>query len=157
MTKTKNWLMSNLNVIKLDYLGRETWRYKAQLLQRGENYLILQAYFDRQDEYVHELLLRKGDRFIETYYNDRWYNIFEIYDVAGGHLKGWYCNIGSPAEFEDNKISYRDLALDLLVYPDGHQVILDMEEFAALPLPQDVRSQAEDALEALQEYFKEKF
>jgi uncharacterized protein len=145
--------MSNLTVIKLDYLGRETWRYKADLLQRGENYLILEAYFDRQDEYVDELLLRKGDHFIETYYNDRWYNIFEIYDVTAGHLKGWYCNIGYPAKFEQDKISYRDLALDLLVYPGGRQIILDKDEFEALPLSDNVRFQAKSALNTLQEYF----
>jgi uncharacterized protein len=148
--------MPNLTVIKLDYLGRETWRYKADVLRRGETFFILEAYYDRQDEYVDELLLRKGDQFIETYYKDRWYNIFEIYDVTAGHLKGWYCNIGYPAEFEKDKISYRDLALDLLVYPDGRQIILDKDEFEALPLPESVRLKAESALETLQDYFNEK-
>ncbi|MBE0409325.1 MAG: DUF402 domain-containing protein, partial [Anaerolineales bacterium] len=131
--------MTKLTVRKLNYLGRETWRYSGELVERGENYMILKAYYDRLDEYVDDLLLRKGDLFIETYYTDRWYNIFEIYDVSDGNLKGWYCNIGLPAKFENNEISYRDLALDLLIYPDGRQAILDMEEFKALPLPKSVQ------------------
>jgi uncharacterized protein len=148
--------MSNLTIIKLDYLGRETWRYKGELLEQGDNHLILKAYYDRQDEYVHELLLRTGDLFIETFFNDRWYNIFEIYDVSDSQLKGWYCNIGWPAKFQNDTISYRDLALDLLVLPDGSQTVLDVDEFEFLPLPQNVRQQAKAALENLQKYFNKK-
>jgi uncharacterized protein len=148
--------MSNLTIIKLDYLGRETWRYKGELLEQGDNHLILKAYYDRQDEYVHELLLRTGDLFIETFFNDRWYNIFEIYDVSDSQLKGWYCNIGWPAKFQNDTISYRDLALDLLVLPDGSQTVLDVDEFEFLPLPQNVRQQAKIALENLQKYFNKK-
>ena len=44
--------------------------------------------------------LRRGDRFIETYYTDRWYNIFEIHAREDDRLKGWYCNIAKPAVME---------------------------------------------------------
>ena len=148
--------MSTLTVIKLDYSGRETWRYHGLLIERGDNHLILKAYFDHQDASFDGLLLRKGDLFIETFFNDRWYNIFEVYDVIDNCLKGWYCNIGWPARFQNHTISYRDLALDLLVFPNGHQIILDRDEFEALPLSRNVRQQAESALKNLQEYFNKK-
>lgn len=144
-----------VTVIKLDYLGQETWRYQGKVLERGENYLVLEAYYDRQDAHFDGLLLKKGDQFIETFYSDRWYNIFEIYDMSNGQLKGWYCNIGWPAVFDNTLISYRDLALDLLVFPDGRQTILDQDEFEALPLSSNVRRQAIAALSALQKYFED--
>ena len=47
---------------------------------------------------------------METFYSDRWYNIFEIYDRDDDQFKGWYCNIGKPAMIEDDFVSYVDLA-----------------------------------------------
>ncbi len=80
-------------------------------------------------------IIRTGDRFIETYFTERWYNVFEIHDREDDRLKGWYCNIGRPAVMEsENTISYVDLALDLWVAPDGSQTVLDEDEFDALDL-----------------------
>jgi uncharacterized protein len=142
-----------ITVIKQDHQGRETWRYSGRMLERGDHYVILEAYFDREDTPIQGMLLRKGDRFVETYYDDRWYNIFEVYDRDDSRLKGWYCNIGKPAEFHDQTISYQDLALDLLVFPDGRQLILDEEEFAALPLDPQDRVQARAGVKELQARF----
>lgn len=144
-----------ITVIKQDHNGQEIWRYNGRLLERGDHYVLLEAYFDREDILFHGMLLRKGDRFVEKYYDDRWYNIFAVYDQDDGRLKGWYCNIGKPAEFHDHTISYQDLALDLLVFPDGRQLILDEEEFDALPLDPQDRVRAYAGLQELQAGFTE--
>jgi hypothetical protein len=47
-----------------------------------------------------------------------------------------------------------DLALDLWVWPDGTQAVLDQEEFEALPLVQEERERALAALGELQQAFK---
>jgi hypothetical protein len=147
--------MNEIIVIKQDYLGRETFRYTGVILERGIDQIVLEAYFDQEDTPVGEIILRRGDRFIETYYTDRWYNIFEIHERTSDQMKGWYCNISYPAEFKDGQISYRDLALDLLVYPDGGQLILDEDEFYALPLSPEVRTAALRALAELRNHFQE--
>ena len=49
-------------------------------------------------------------------------------------LRGWYCNIGKPALLDGDCLSYVDLALDLLVFPDGRQFVLDEDEFLRLDL-----------------------
>jgi uncharacterized protein len=144
-----------ITIIKLDYAGRETYRYKGRLLEEGAHAVVLEAFFDRRDTPVEELILKNGDRFVEYYFDDRWYNIFEIQDRASEKIKGWYCNIGHPAEFQAGNITYRDLALDLLVYPDGRQVILDQEEFYALPLHAEVATHALDGMAELQDIFQE--
>lgn len=143
-----------ITVIKKDIRGRETFRYSGLLLERSPEYVRLEARFNRDEVQVEDILLRRNDRFVEIFYTKRWYNIFEIYDRQDDSLKAWYCNVGYPAELEAGIVSYRDLALDLLVYPDGRQVILDEDEFAELDISSEIRRQALTALGELQEYFK---
>jgi len=146
--------MSNdVVVIKRDIDGQETWRYDGHILERGQNWLLLEAFFNRQDTPFHGIILARGDRFLETYYSDRWYNIFEIHDRLSGDLKGWYCNVTKPALFEDTQVSYIDLALDLLVFPDQTQLVLDEDEFAQLPIDESTRQKALTALQELQTLF----
>ena len=102
------------------------------------------------------VILKKRDRFVETFYTDRWYNIFEIYDRDDGRFKGWYCNVGQPAEITNGKVSYVDLALDLWVAVDGKQSVLDEDEFAALRMDANHREKALMALVELQQIFQTK-
>jgi protein associated with RNAse G/E len=125
------------------------------LLSSAPHQIVLEAIFDRDDYPVHDLVLRRGDRFVETYFDDRWYNIYEILDREDGGRKAWYCNIGRPAIIQDNILSYQDLALDLLVYPDGRQFILDEQEFEDLDLSEDARKMARLGLAELQSLFKD--
>jgi protein associated with RNAse G/E len=101
-------------------------------------------------------VLKEKDRFVETFYTDRWYNIFEIYDRDDRGLKGWYCNIGYPAVTDNGTVSYVDLALDLWISADGRQTVLDEDEFAALPLTDRDRELALQALEELKTVFQTK-
>lgn len=146
-----NWI----TVVKLDHNGVEKWRYKGKLLNRAPHRIVLEAFFDREDHPLQELTLRRGDRFVETYFDDRWYNIYDIFDRENGRRKAWYCNIGRPASIEGDLVTYQDLALDLLVLPDGRQFILDEQEFAEMDLDEETRHQARRALAELQSYFRE--
>ncbi len=130
-----------------------TWRYEGVILQRESNFVVLEALFNRPDTPFMDIVLKENDRFVETFYNDRWYNIFEIYDRDDGKLKGWYCNIGKPAVIEDSVVSYVDLALDLWVSADGRQSVLDEDEFAALQLDEQVTASALQGLENLKAHF----
>jgi predicted RNA-binding protein associated with RNAse of E/G family len=148
--------MKEIIVSKRNEHNLETWRYKAWLLENKDGRIVLEARFDREDNDLHGMLLAKGDRFIETYYTNRWYNTFEIHAREDDQLRGWYCNIGKPAEFDGQVLSYVDLALDLLVFPDGRQVILDEDEFSDLEIAEQVRQQALNALADLRYYFRDK-
>ena len=139
-----------VTVIKLDINHVETWRYTGHVLRRWPNAVLLEAHFNRDASVFHDIPLLRGDPFVEIFYTDRWYNIFEIHDCEDGRLKGYYCNITMPAEFADGEVAYVDLALDLLVYPDGRQLVLDEDEFADLPLDEITRQQARIALAELQ-------
>ncbi len=136
-------------VIKMNPKRQETWRYAGQILAQAPHSLLIEAFFNRSNLQFHDILLKENDRFIERYYDHRWFNIFEIHDRDDDCLKGWYCNVTTPAEFSPGKIAYIDLALDLLVYPDGSFLILDEDEFEALALPHHQQKKAQEALKEL--------
>ena len=149
--------MTDITVRKLNPAGEETWRYTGHVLARQTGRVVLEAAFNRDDLPFHGIVLRCGDRFIETFYADRWYNVFEIHDRDDDRLKGWYCNISRPAVIEDGAVAYIDLALDLLVYPDGRQLMLDEDEYEALALPSEVQQQVRQAMTELQASFTARF
>jgi hypothetical protein len=137
----------------LDTNNHETWQYQGEILEKSVNKIVIEAYFKRDDFEFNGIWLRRDDRFIETYFKERWYNIFEIHDRNDDHLKGWYCNISLPAEISESDIWYVDLALDLLVFPDGTQQVLDQDEFEALDIDENICQQALNGLKDLQQLF----
>jgi len=143
-------------IIKQNSAGEETWRYPGSILKRDEKSMVIEAFFDREDLDFHGMCLCHGDRFVETYFFERWYNIFEVHDRSDDRLKGWYCNVSSPAIEKDGLLKYRDLALDLLVFPDGRQLVLDEDEFAALMISPAEQKLALSALAELQSIFRER-
>lgn len=139
-----------ITVIKNDHRGREVWRYTGRVLARGTTWVQLEARFERpQDVITPYHTFRRGDRFVEWFFSDRWYNIFEMHDADDDRLTGWYCNITRPALLDGDTIYADDLALDLFVAPDGTVTVLDEDEFAALPLDETTRTQACRALQEL--------
>jgi hypothetical protein len=143
--------MTRVTVHKLNENGEEVWAYPASVIMQTASYITLEAYFDREDARVDLLLLRKGDRFVETFYFNRWYNVFAVYDAQNGRFKGWYCNISRPARISSGHIYAEDLALDLVVYPDGTWRMIDEAEYEELNLPPEERRQVEDAITNLKE------
>lgn len=146
-----------IRVLKLGLDGEVTWQYDGRVVRRLPNAVVLEAPFDRDDRPFQNTTLKRNDRFLEVFYTDRWYNVFEIYDRDDGKLKGYYCNVGKPAGLTGDSVSYVDLALDLWVTPAGAQSVLDEDEFAALALDGGVRARARSALEELKMLFTKYF
>lgn len=148
----------SITVHKRNLQGEITWSYTGRVLARGANFVRIEALFNRDDVSFQGVVLKRGDRFLEEFYTDRWYNIFEICDRDDASLKGWYCNVGMPLVWDaPDTISYVDLALDLWVSVDGTQAVLDEDEFESLNLDAKTSQQALDALLALKKLFRGKF
>ena len=144
----------SVKVQKKNPAGEVTYQYEGVILKRDEHSIVLEALFDRANMPFMDVVFKPGDRFVEYYFSDRWYNIFVIHDRDDRKIKGWYCNIGKPAVFEDTIVSYVDLALDLWVSADGRQTVLDEDEFEALGLDQELRMSALKGLDELKSLFK---
>jgi len=146
--------MEPITVLKRNLQGQVTWQYSGGILERGVNFVRLEALFNQPDTPFQGTVLRENDRFVETFYTDRWYNIFAIHDRDDDRIKGWYCNLGHPAVWDDaDTISYVDLALDLWVAADGQQAVVDEDEFDELGLDAATRAQVFAALADLKELF----
>jgi len=148
--------VQRIEVQKKNLAGEVTWKYDGVVLRREDNFIVLEALFNRPDTPFMDIILKENDRFVETFYNDCWYNIFEIYDRDDGQIKGWYCNIGKPAEIGVGIVSYVDLALDLWVSVDGKQTVLDEDEFKELELDAELLAGALNGLADLKKLFESK-
>ncbi|MGE5642016.1 MAG: DUF402 domain-containing protein [Byssovorax cruenta] len=144
----------SVKVQKKNPTGDITYEYVGDVLRRDEHSIVLEALFDRADMPFMDIVFQTGDRFVEYYFANRWYNIFTIHDREDDRVKGWYCNIGKPAVIEDGLVSYVDLALDLWVSANGTQTVLDEDEFEELKLSEDLRSNALNGLAELKDLFK---
>lgn len=138
-----------ITIHKLDHTGAEKIAYTGEVLERTETRVVVEALFARERMELGYMTLNPGDRLVEYFYSDRWYNVFAIFDVDGGAFKGWYCNITRPAQIADGHILAEDLALDFFVQPSGTEFILDEDEFTALPLTPEERTAALAALAEL--------
>jgi protein associated with RNAse G/E len=121
-------------VRKLDHTGKLVTSYQGEVIHRDERAIVLEARWQRNRLELPYVVFERGDRLVEFFFSDRWYNIFEIHAGSADRLKGWYCNLCRPAVFEADAISAIDMALDLFVFPNGDTLLLDENEFEALNL-----------------------
>src|SRR5512137_1440195 len=139
--------MADLMMVKkLDLSRTLLIAYEGLVLERTPDTIVLEAPFNRETMDLGYAVFEHHDRFVERFYTDRWYNIFEIHSVHDDHLKGWYCNIVQPASFNADTLEQVDLALDVWIDPDGSYRVLDQAEFDALPLDPATRRQAQRAV-----------
>jgi uncharacterized protein len=139
-------MTDSLTVKKLNLNHEQIIAYDGTVLARTPETIVLEARFSRDTLDLGYAVLEHHDRFVEHFFTDRWYNIFEIHSVHDDRLKGWYCNIVQPAAFDADSIEQVDLALDLWINPDGSYRVLDQAEFDALPLDRATRRQAQRAV-----------
>ncbi|HET7276081.1 MAG TPA: DUF402 domain-containing protein, partial [Longimicrobiaceae bacterium] len=62
-------------------------------------------------------------------YPDRWYDI-GLFHLADGTFTGYYANILTPVQMNDDVWHTTDLCLDVWAGADGNVELLDQEEFA---------------------------
>lgn len=138
-----------VDIIKNDHTGKEIWRYPAEVIENLGSEIRIKAYFNRDDHDAGYVIYKRNDLFIETFYNDRWYNVFAVYDRDTSRLKGWYCNITRPAVWDENALTADDIALDVWVFAgvDREPLVLDQEEFVELGLKPDEMQMALKAVD----------
>lgn len=78
---------------------------------------------------------------ISAYFIDLGIKLSKIYN-ADKQLVYWYCDIIDSEIDKENQIyTFHDLLIDVLIYPDGHTEVVDLDEFADMT-EQNVISQS---------------
>jgi predicted RNA-binding protein associated with RNAse of E/G family len=124
-----------IHVRKLRPDGSEVFAWDGDILSSDQVGIVLRAIFNVPVVELGFTTFRAGDVFVEFYYWERWYNVFQV-SSAEGTLKGWYANVGRPAELDTSgdraELRYVDLALDVWSDPGGRFQLLDEDEYAEL-------------------------
>jgi PncC family amidohydrolase len=115
---------------KLDYKGVEKAAYEGEVLARDAHGVLVRAVWTRPTVRLPFTSFERGDVLHESFYSDRWYNVFELRN-ARGRLKGWYADVTRPARIGADCLDWEDLLLDIWMAPDGSMQVLDEDEFAA--------------------------
>ncbi len=114
----------------LKHDGVQHRRWRARLKYREGRLIVLDAVFDV--DVSHELMgeIPRGTKTVEYYWLDRWYSVFQFLN-SDGSTRLYYCNVNTPPVFDETKLGYIDLDIDILVHPDFSYQVLDLEEFEA--------------------------
>jgi uncharacterized protein len=122
-----------IHVRKLRPNGSQSYAWDGHVLRCDMSGIVLRAEFNVDLVELGYTTFRRGDQFVEFYYWDKWFNVFQV-NSPDGTLKGWYANVGLPAELKPalGELVYVDLALDVWANPDGAYTVLDQDEFDAL-------------------------
>jgi len=141
--------VATITVRKHTWEGLFRYAWQGEVLARDGDLLLIQATWNGPGEpHVGEIRFVAGDRFLEYYYLQHPYAIWEV-RTATDVRKGWYCNINSLPAIDEDTLRFDDLLLDVIGYPDGRYTVLDRDEFEAARvagLPEDRAALAESAL-----------
>ncbi len=139
----------SFTVYKLNHLGEEELHYQGEVIERGDHHVCIRAIFTFASRDLGYVCIEQGDIFTEWFYDDRWYNIFRLEDKDSGALKGFYCNLTRPAQIAEDHVKADDLALDVFVKPGGEWLLLDEDEYDALPLSEADRAHVQQAVQQI--------
>jgi protein associated with RNAse G/E len=114
------------------YDGQPHWQHSAYLVIEQKGLIVTQTFAGT------EVTTRTGSAWqspFDTrghYWADRWYNVIRLDNPHGRGLRGFYCNVATPAEFDGQNLHYCDLQLDVRVYVEDEAwrcEVVDEDEF----------------------------
>jgi hypothetical protein len=116
-------------IVKLRPEGSEAARYSGERFPAPDGWIAARAQwrYGRMD--AGYMVFEPGDYLDEYFALERPYNAFALFRATGDFV-GWYCNVTYPTRVTDHTITWHDLYVDVIVYPDGRTLVLDEDELA---------------------------
>ena len=130
--------------------GSLKYSWPGELMLAEEDLIVVKGSFTKEHKTPYHHFL-PGDKTMEYYPLDAWYNVCEIYGKEDT-VQGIYCNLAAPPEREGPVLTFVDLVLDLYVFADGEKVLLNEKEFETFKkeqLPKDIAKEALDSWEEM--------
>jgi hypothetical protein len=118
--------------------GRKEFR--CQLVERQSDRAIV-LFISSKPYLVGGLPLPAGTVTLGHFWRDRPFNVYHWLDPVGATL-AHYFNLAAETAIDEDRISWSDLAIDVLVRPGAPPVVLDEEELP-LDLPPETRAHIE--------------
>lgn len=134
--------MSAATIIEIKHtLAGERKTFECELLQRSPGEAVI-IYRMPRDVELEDILLQSGSVSLGYFWEDRPYNAYHWIDEALGSV-ALYFNISDRTRIGEQSIEWRDLAVDILISPDGRCRVLDEDE-----LPSDLDAGLRGYIEA---------
>ncbi|HVZ75452.1 MAG TPA: DUF402 domain-containing protein [Polyangia bacterium] len=96
---------------------------------------------------VHGIDLPAGTVSIGHFWRDRHYNVYHWLDQHASTV-GWYFNIADETSWTTDRLTWRDLVVDVLATPAGRLDVLDEDELPAV-LDDDARAHLRAGLRSI--------
>ncbi len=118
-------------------LAGDEKRFNCRLLSGNAGHVVL-LWVAPDVMNVHGVVLPAGTVTFGHYWGDRPYNVYHWMDTVGQTL-GYYFNIADQTRIAPDRLSWRDLVVDVLVLPGAPPRVLDEDELPA-NLPAELRA-----------------
>lgn len=115
-----------VNSLKYDRTISRSW--ECSVISRNDDLLVARGVFDLDLSHDDLGEIVKGTISQEYFWFGKWFNIFR-FENPDRTFRNFYANICMPPGFSDGVLSYVDLDIDILVWPDGLVNVADVEEF----------------------------
>ncbi len=112
-------------------LSGERLEFNCELLERSDRHAVL-LYRLPQAAQVADLVLPEGTVTYAHYWTDRPFNVYH-WIAPDGRTLAYYVNLGDRVALQSDRVEWRDLAIDILVTPDGRRQVLDTDELQEAP------------------------
>ena len=136
LADSQEWQERGVTIVKLNPAGREVARYSAEWLEEAlpETWICVQATWTMNRVDAGGLVFETGDTLFEYFSTEYWFNAFRVV-APDGTVRGIYGNVTYPTsvdlQSDEVVITWHDLYLDVLRFPDGTVALCDVNELAA--------------------------
>ncbi|TNF08791.1 MAG: DUF402 domain-containing protein [Gammaproteobacteria bacterium] len=107
-------------------LSGERLKFCCDVVDRGQNWLVV-LYIVPEEVVLDSVKIPRGTLSFGYFWEDRPYNAYHFVGSQGQTL-ALYCNVSDSTCIREDKIYWRDLMVDVLVFPDGTGRVLDINE-----------------------------
>ncbi len=129
MTATSPASLAPILELKRTLAGVET-RFECRVLARSETHLAI-LWIAPTPMHVHGLDLPAGTVTFGHFWSDRNFNVYHWLRCDASTI-GYYFNISDGTSWTSERLSWRDLTVDVLATPDGRLDVLDQDELPAV-------------------------
>lgn len=112
--------------VKRTLSGREK-QFECAVLRRDGSHLIV-LFVAPTAMHVHGVDLPAGTVTFGHFWSDRPYNVYHWLDPVSGTTLGIYVNLSADTIIANDRLDWRDLAVDILLSPNGNATVLDEDE-----------------------------